>query len=155
MKKVFYFAIIVAIVALIIVILINPFQRPEQTQQPTCKGTAECFTGVVTDVYDGDTIYVDYVSIRFALASAPELEEKNGVKARETILRICPIGSNALVDEDDGQPEGSFDRIVAVVYCNGVNLNKAVLEEGVGYIDTRFCDESEFLDEDWVKRFGC
>ena len=30
---------------------------------------------------------------------------------------MCPIGSEALVDEDDGQKEGSFDRLIELVHC--------------------------------------
>jgi ATP-binding cassette subfamily F protein 3 len=30
---------------------------------------------------------------------------------------MCPVGSKALVDEDDGQKEGSFDRVIGLVYC--------------------------------------
>jgi len=93
-----------------------------QTLQ-SCSGSARCITGVVTKVIDGDTIKVDGQSIRFALASAPELGSYGaGVKETEFIQSICPVGSTALVDEDDEQTQGSYGRIVGVVYCNGMNL---------------------------------
>ena len=94
-----------------------------------CSGTARCITGVVTKVIDGDTIKVDGQSIRFALASAPELGSYGaGVKETEFIQSICPVGSTALVDEDDEQTQGSYGRIVGVVYCNGMNLNSELLD---------------------------
>jgi len=117
-----------------------------------CSGTARCFTGKVTDVIDGDTIRVGAQSIRFSLASTPELNESGGLDAKQFVELICPVGSDALVDEDDGQTEGSYGRIVAVIYCNGINLNEAVIEAGFGTVDTRFCDKSEFKNEEWT---GC
>lgn len=44
---------------------------------------------------------------------------------------MCPVGSKALVDEDDGQKEGSFDRVIGLVYCGNENLllNEHLLNE--------------------------
>ncbi len=39
-----------------------------------CSGTAKCITGTVAKIIDGDTILVNEQSVRFALASAPNLE---------------------------------------------------------------------------------
>jgi len=121
-----------------------------------CSGNARCITGVVTKVIDGDTIKVDGQSIRFALASAPELGSYGaGVKETEFIQSICPVGSTALVDEDDEQTQGSYGRIVGVVYCNGMNLNSELLDSGMGYMEFRFCDISEFGNSDWAIKHGC
>jgi hypothetical protein len=78
--------------------------------QDECSGNARCFSGKVTQVIDGDTIRINEHSIRFALSSAPELGQTNGEEAREFIDTICPVGFEALVDEDDGQTEGSYGR---------------------------------------------
>jgi micrococcal nuclease len=67
-------------------------------------------------------------------------------------LSICPIGSKARVDEDDGQNE-SYGRIVAVVYCEGINLNARMVTNEYVTIDERYCDVSEFADEDWSWKF--
>ncbi len=120
-----------------------------------CSGTARCIVGTVTSVIDGDTIKVDGQSIRFALASAPELNEFGGDTAREFIEEICPVGSTATVDEDDGQTEGSYGRIVGVIYCNGVNLNEELVDSGLGYLSTGFCDRSEFASHAWAIKHGC
>ncbi len=121
-----------------------------------CSGTARCITGTVTKIVDGDTIHVDGQSIRFALASAPELGSYGaGVKETEFIQSICPVGSTALVDEDDEQTQGSYGRIVGVVYCNGMNLNSELLDSGMGYMEFRFCDISEFGNSDWAIKHGC
>ena len=74
---------------------------------------------------------------------------------QRTVASICPVGSTVLVDEDDGQPKGSFDRMLAVVYCNDVHFNEQILESGNAKISTLFCSESEFAGEPWAKKFGC
>lgn len=138
------------------------FEEPKITTEQTimestddCSGNARCFYGKVTSVTDGDTIKVDSKSIRFALASAPELDELNGAEAGEFIREICPVGSVALVDEDDLQIEGSYGRILAVIHCNGVNLNAELLDSGLGYLSSGFCDTSEFAASDWAVKHGC
>ena len=120
-----------------------------------CSGTARCITGIVTKIIDGDTIDIDSQSIRFALASAPELNEHEGVESRNFIQTICPVGSSVLVDEDDSQTEGSYDRMIGVVYCNGVNLNSELLDANLGYLAEQFCDSSEFAEESWAQKHGC
>jgi len=113
---------------------------------------AQYFTGKVTEIIDGDTIKVDGKSVRFALASTPELNEPMGQAAKKYVQEICPLGSTVTVDEDDGQTEGSYGRIVAKVTCNGVNLNQAIIEKGFGHLSFVFCDRSEFSGDSWS---GC
>ena len=125
------------------------------TPESDCQGNARCFSGTVTSVIDGDTIHVNDHSIRFAMSSAPELDEPNGITARILIDTLCPVGSEALVDEDDGQTQGSYGRILAVVYCNGVNLNEELLDSGIGYLLDDFCDDSEFASTSWAQKYGC
>jgi endonuclease YncB( thermonuclease family) len=43
---------------------------------------------------------------------------------------MCPVGSTALIDEDDGQTGGSYGRIVAKVYCGDKILNEELLRAG-------------------------
>jgi len=127
-----------------------------ETSSQECSGTAKCITGTVTKIIDGDTIHVDGQKIRFALASAPELGNYgSGVEATEFIQTICPVGSEVLIDEDDGQTAGSYGRIIGVVYCNGMNLNSELLDAGLGNIEFRSCDISEFGNTDWAIKHGC
>ena len=120
-----------------------------------CSGVAQCIIGKVTQVIDGDTIQVDGQSIRFALSSAPELNEFGGDTAREFIEEACPVGSTVLVDEDDGQTQGSYGRIIGVIYCNEINLNEELVDSGLGYLDVEFCDKSEFASNMWTVKHGC
>jgi endonuclease YncB( thermonuclease family) len=124
-------------------------------QTSICKGTARCFNGTVTKITDGDTLEVNNTSVRLALVDAPEYNEEGGSEATEFASSICSIGSTAKVDEDDGQTAGSYGRIVAVVYCDGRNLNAELLANGKATVYEEFCNVSEFANESWVKRYGC
>ncbi len=120
-----------------------------------CSGIARCVEGSVTKIVDGDTIHVDGESVRFALSSAPELKGFGGVDSKNFIDTICPVGSEVIVDEDDSQTEGSYGRIIGVVYCNGLNLNQELLDADLGYLENQFCDSSEFAEESWAIKHGC
>lgn len=121
----------------------------------TCGGNAKCLSGTVTRIIDGDTIVVGETHVRFALAAAPELSESGGLVAKEFIENTCPIGSKAIVDEDDKQTDGSYGRTIAKIYCNGIILNEALVSKGLGTIDRRFCTQSEFTVERWAQQHGC
>jgi len=132
-----------------------PKQTTLDDTTQSCSGSARCISGTVTRIVDGDTIHVDGQSIRFSLASTPEPNESGGQEAKQFVETICPVGSKALVDEDDGQQEGSYGRIVAVIYCNGLNLNDQVIENGYGYLSSGFCYKSEFSTHAWAQKHGC
>ena len=128
---------------------------PEPVPELGCLGTAQCYVGTVTKIVDGDTIHVDGQSVRFSLSSASEMKEISGVESRNFIETICPVGSLAIVDEDDGQVLGSYGRLVGKITCNDVNLNSELLDANLGYLEVRFCESSEFSSEPWAVKHGC
>lgn len=150
---------------------IDPISKPEEPEITTptvekpipkytpkeiqCSGDARCIEGFVTRVIDGDTIVVGDKSIRFALVNTPEFGDENYSRANAYTEAICPVGSKVLVDEDDGQTEGSYGRIVAKIYCNNLVLNEQVLKVGHAVILSEFCSKSEFASEPWVQKYGC
>jgi micrococcal nuclease len=83
------------------------------------------------------------------------LDEFEGAEARKFIDSICPVGSTALVDEDDGRTEGSYGRILGVIYCNGFNLNEELLDSNLGYLESGCYTKSEFASSSWAQRHGC
>jgi len=133
----------------------SDMKMDEELTSDECSGTARCIIGKVTKIIDGDTIHVNGESVRFALSSAPELGGFGGVESRDFIDTICPVGSDAIVDEDDSQTGESYGRIIGVVYCNGVNLNSELLDANLGYLENQFCDSSEFAGESWAIKHGC
>ena len=34
-------------------------------------------------------------------------------------------------------------------------LNKELLDANLGYLDSRFCDSSEFASDSWAQKHGC
>jgi endonuclease YncB( thermonuclease family) len=127
------------------------------TQIGDCKGSADCFRGTVSAIVDGDTIDVNNVRIRLSMVNTPERGEAGYNEATEITESVCPVGGNALVDEDDGQKEGSYDRLIGVVYCSGStkSLNQILLKEGKAIVYEEFCSVSEFANDGWVTDFGC
>jgi len=119
-----------------------------------CKGT---FRGIVSKIIDGDTLEIKgcYKSIRLALVDAPEYYKSGYKKAKSFTESLCEVGSEAIIDQDDGQPYDVYGRIVALVYCKGKKLNAELIYNGLGVIDTRFCKKSEFAKEDWAWNYGC
>ncbi|MEK6851822.1 MAG: thermonuclease family protein [Candidatus Thermoplasmatota archaeon] len=124
------------------------------TQPPApggaCRGTARCFTATVTNIVDGDTLDVGDDRIRLALVNTPEAWESGYQAAKDFTATMCPVGSQARVDEDDGQTGGSYGRIVAVVYCGGKNLNAALVDAGLAVVLSQYCAVSEFAGESWA-----
>ena len=114
-----------------------------------------CIEERVMRIIDGDTLVAGSTTIRLALADTPERGENGFSEATDFTESVCPIGSVAHIDIDDGQDTDRYGRTVAVVYCGGYNLNEQLLEYGYAVIDRRFCDESEFGDENWAIDYGC
>jgi micrococcal nuclease len=120
--------------------------------------TSSNFSGTVTKVTDGDTLDVttsegETITVRLALIDAPETDEPGFDEARNFITEQC-LDKNAEVDPDNNQGL-TYGRIVAVVYCEGVNVNEAILDNGFADVYQDFCDVSEFADSNWAQEYGC
>ena len=130
----------------------TPNVTPPPGNTPQCKGTAACFTDTVTYIVDGDTLDVGSTRVRLTLVNSPEVGQPGYTEAKQFTAQTCAVGTQALVDEDDGQTGGSYGRMVALVYCGGVNLNAALLSSGNAVLVTYYCSVSEFASEPWT---GC
>ena len=122
---------------------------------PECKGTKLCILGTVNKIIDGDTLTVDTYTIRLSLTNTPEKNEAGFKEAKSFTSKRCPVGSKAIVDQDDGQPTDKYKRTVGKVICSGNVLNSDLLYNGHAKILTQYCSKSEFSSESWAKRFGC
>lgn len=129
-------------------------QKETTTISSECLGTASCMTGIVTSIIDGDTLEVDGQAVRFALVDTPKIKYDGG-QALSFLEQICPVGSPVLIDQDDEQLEDAYGRVLGLIYCNDLNLNKELLDSGLGDLYSAFCDQSEFKDSDWATKHGC
>jgi hypothetical protein len=131
------------------------------TSTNECQGQADCFRGTVTEIVDGDTLDINNVRVRLALVNTPERGQSGYTEAIDFVQSVCGVGTTALVDEDDGQKEGSFDRVIGLVYCGNDNinnkksLNDLLLEGGYAVIYQDFCGISEFSSAAWAQSRGC
>lgn len=136
---------------------------PDPTTTPgTQIPYATALTGTVTRVIDGDTLQIDReTTIRLALVDTPERGQPGYEEAASFTRLKCPVGSTVVYDADDGQKQGSYGRLIAMVWCTGYNTNAAVplnellLAHGHAEIDGRHCSASEFGDDEWALRGGC
>ncbi|WP_458742962.1 thermonuclease family protein [Candidatus Nitrosocosmicus sp. T] len=124
----------------------------------TVTTTTSNFSGTVSRVIDGDTLDVltregDTITIRLALIDAPERNEPGFNEAKNFITEQC-LNKNAEVDPDNMQGL-TYGRTVAVVYCEGVNVNEVILDNNLADIYQSFCDVSEFADTNWAQEHGC
>ena len=104
---------------------------------------------------DGDTLDIDNVRIRLTLVNTPETYQDGYIKAKQFVETNCEVGTRAMVDEDDGQKSGSYDRMIGLVFCENLipSLNKAVLTSGNAEILPQYYDVSEFSGKDSARQY--
>lgn len=106
--------------------------------------------GIVNYLVDGDTLDINDIRIRLALVDTPERGQDGYKEAREFVKNLC-LNKKGEVDIDDGQRRGDrYGREIGVVYCEGINVNKALVENNLTKIYTEYCDISEFSKEEWA-----
>ncbi|MBI4458597.1 MAG: thermonuclease family protein [Acidobacteria bacterium] len=146
---------------ILFVVSIAYFLRREEVQLPRpeesgkCSGAAGCFTGIVNRVIDGDTLEVNSFRLRLVLVDAPEWNAPGGSAATSYLRQLCPVGSQALVDQDDRQYTDNYGRMLAVVWCGGKRVNEEIIRAGHAQLYHRFCSQSEFGREPWAVSLGC
>lgn len=95
--------------------------------------------GKVIKIYDGDTMTVivnnEKLSIRMFGIDAPELKQKYGIESRDNLIKMCPLNSNITLQVKD---KDKYKRTVAVVICNGHNLNSKQVENGFAWAYTDY-----------------
>lgn len=121
---------------------------------PECAGSARCFAENVTRVIDGDTIALGATRVRLVLVDTPEKGDAGYDEATDFTKSLC-LGRQAVIDQDDLQYYDDYGRLLAVVHCNGTNVNARLLETKHAVLYKIFCDESEFGSSEWAKKAGC
>lgn len=107
--------------------------------------------GTVNYIVDGDTLDINDIRIRLSLVDTPERGQEGYKEAKEFVKKLC-LDKKGQVDIDDGQRRGDrYGRDIGVVFCDGININKALIDNNLARIYTEYCDISEFKNEKWAK----
>jgi len=155
--------IIIGIVLIVLVSIVILFGLESKVfdDLDICKEEPVCFSARVTKIIDGDTIDVKHLTtgesirIRLSLTNTQERGEQLYDAGTDFTANLCPVNSRIIFDQDDGQTGGSYGRVIGLVFCGGSLLNEELLETHLAVIDSRFCDESEYGQEDWAVKYGC
>ncbi|MDD3815794.1 MAG: thermonuclease family protein [Desulfocapsaceae bacterium] len=107
-------------------------------------------TGKVISVADGDTITIltqqhEQIKIRLSAVDTPEGHQAYGNKAK-AFTSFMVKGKNVSIEPETIDKYG---RTVAMVFVDGLNLNKEIVANGQGWVYRKYCTAS-FCD-DWLK----
>ena len=141
-------SVLIIIVSFSIYVLYNSNRAQDQKEQENIE-----FEGTVNYVVDGDTLDINDNRIRLSLVNTPERGQEGYMEAKKLVQNLC-LNKKGEVDIDDGQRRGDrYGREVGVVYCDGINLNAALMDNNLARIYTEYCDISEFSNEEWAKPY--
>jgi len=105
-------------------------------------------SGKCYKVVDGDTIDVEGVGrVRFVGVNTPERGQAGYQTAKDYITSMC-LGKKVGLDIDNAKNKDKYDRTLAVVYVDGVNLNQELLNKG--YAEVMYIPPSEFNPYSWM-----
>jgi micrococcal nuclease len=105
-------------------------------------------SGKCYKVVDGDTIDVEGVGrVRFVGVNTPERGQAGYQTAKDYVTSIC-LGKTVGLDIDNAKNKDKYDRTLAVVYVDGVNLNQELLKRG--YAEVMYIPPSEFNPYSWL-----
>lgn len=122
-----------------------PSPKEYETQQEDIE-----LEGIVNYIVDGDTLDINDIRIRLSLVDTPERGQDGFKQAKDFVQKLC-LNKKGQVDIDDGQRRGDrYGRDIGVVFCDGVNINKALVDNNLARIYTEYCDISEFKNEKWA-----
>jgi micrococcal nuclease len=105
-------------------------------------------SGKCYKVVDGDTIDVEGVGrVRFVGVNTPERGEAGYQTAKDYVTSMC-LGKTVGLDIDNAKNKDKYDRTLAVVYVDGVNINQELLKKG--YAEVMYIPPSEFNPYSWL-----
>lgn len=104
-----------------------------------------CHAYKVIGIADGDTLTILQdnrpVKIRLANVDAPEKSQPYGQRSRQSLSALC-------WDRDaqyETQDIDRYKRVVAVVTCGGVEVNRAQVEQGFAWVYPKYNKDPSLL----------
>lgn len=100
----------------------------------------------VSSIHDGDSMrarcpgFKDTLRIRLEQIDAPELDQAYGVASRDYLRELCPRGQQVII-HDMGLD--IYNRHLGRVYCQGVDVNAAMVRAGAAWVYDHYADDPE------------
>lgn len=137
---------LVTLVVVIIASLIATY-FPEDGQYSGEKGPQTEGELRVVSISDGDTLKVlDYsgqkIRVRLGEIDSPELGQAYGQQAKQALSSLCR-GKTAVLR---GDRLDQYGRTVARVFCDGVDANAAMVEQGYAWVYDRYVRDRSLYD---------
>ncbi|MBP6018017.1 MAG: thermonuclease family protein [Burkholderiaceae bacterium] len=109
----------------------------------------------VTSVHDGDSMRVrcpgdkKTIPVRMDQIDAPELDQAHGIKSRDYLRSLCPVGATAQIQQPG---RDQYNRMLGQVSCNGVGVNAAMVKSGSAWVyDHYVIDKSLYTLQDQAR----
>ena len=111
---------------------------------------SETFQGIVTKVYDGDSIHVlvhgaEILKIRFYGIDAPELDQEFGKTSRD-FLKIYLLTETVTI-ENMGLDR--YGRTLGIIFFGGECINWKMIDRGFAHVYKQYCQEP--WEDIWVE----
>ena len=131
----------------------HSFDRQPSTQEPTLP--EEPISGIVTSIWDGNTVYIDGTRYYFALVYAPNDINPDGMAAKQSVMKMCPVGSIALVEVTKQWEYWDEKRAIGIVYCDtdGYKDSMSYRLVQAGHVERMSrsqCDSLEAATPEWA-----
>lgn len=98
--------------------------------------------GKCVDVVDGNTIQVYGVGkVQLSQVKTPDMNESGFSDAKNFVKDRC-LGKMVYLDIDGKQPTDRYGRTLAIVYSDGEDINRALIDGGMARIS--YFEPSEF-----------
>ena len=99
-------------------------------------------SGKCYKVVDGDTIWVEGIGkIRFVQVNTPERGEPGYHEAKDYVKEKC-LGKTVYLDIDDKKHYDKYNRTLAIIYTENLDINRELLNENLAEI--MYIPPSEF-----------
>lgn len=111
----------------------TPAVTPFMTPQALASVGAVNVSGTVTTVIDGDTIELNGRTVRLSGINAPELtfgKKEAGALEAKQYLESLILGKQVMLDVDDLSQTDKYNRTLAKVYLEGMDVNREMLTQG-------------------------
>ena len=104
-------------------------------------------TGKVISISDGDTLTVlvekQQIKVRLSEIDAPEKAQPFGNRSRQSLSTLC-FDKTARLDE---KGKDRYGRVLARVYCDGVNANAEQVQLGMAWVFDRYVADRRLYEQ--------